>query len=114
MSLPCPEPFHYYVERLGLSDLPSPRWPARPWGFPVPEEGPRTQMEALTQLAREAPGRVWTVSNRSPEPASIGPLAPDYRLEQAQRFAGLPSRWDPLFADHAARVIHVRSWVRSR
>jgi len=114
LELPCPEPFHYYVEQLGLSTRPPPRWPARAWGFPVPDERALARDALLAQLAGERPARVWIVSNRSHERPELGPLTGHYALELEQHFAASANETDQLFADTSASRITLRSYTLVR
>jgi mannosyltransferase len=113
LDLPCPEPLDYYVLQQGLNERwAAPRWPVREWAFPTPDERPVTRAAVLGQLAREAPPRIWQISNRSAEAPGLGELAAHYRATFEERWVARGDSADPLFGPEGALVITVRAFSR--
>ena len=112
LDLPSPEPFDYYVmqQRLHARWAP-PRWPVRGWAFPTPDQAPITREAVLEQLAREAPGRIWQISNRSAAPPALGPLSAHYSVTTEQLVARGDGA-DALFGTERALIITIRMLTR--
>jgi len=112
LDLPCPEPFDYYVTHLGLdARWAPPRWPVRGWAFPTPNEAPISREAVLDQLAREAPARIWQISNRNTAPPVLGPLTGHYQMDTMQLVARGDNA-DALFGAHGALTITIRMLTR--
>jgi hypothetical protein len=112
LDLPCPEPFDYYVKAWRLdARWPPARWPVRGWAFPTPNEQPITREVVLEQLAREAPPRIWQISNRSAAPPGLGPLTTRYQVKTEQLVARGDSA-DALFGAQGALTITIRVLTR--
>lgn len=114
LDLPSPEPLDYYVRQRHLDERwPAPSWPVRAWRFPTADEQPVTRADALAQLSRESPDRIWLIHNRSTQAPDLGALAAHYRVTSEEQLLARGDAADALFGAPGALLISIRSLTRT-